>query len=356
LVDQNLEITTKAMMNSVVKPAKFLIAIVTLCFATMAAAQNTPRATASQGQWAHYSSAQPLIAVAPTPEVPKPVPVVVPAPHIQNPIEHALQVALDDYRAGKTSDDVIARYGGTPSAYGHMLELNVARARALPSVFPERYVVVNIPSQTLDLYVDGKRALTMRVITGRPDAPTPTMVTNITTAIYNPYWNVPWEMVRDTYSKRAMANSHYLKLMHMEALDGWGADAKVIPESQVPWKDVAAGTIYQRVRQRPGDDNMMGIVKFELADNSKGIYLHDTPLRKNFNGTWVVLHAMSSGCIRLFDAKTLANALMGTQPAFADTEHRVLLTKPVPIFITYFTAMPSETGLVFYHDGYDADK
>ena len=157
------------------------------------------------------------------------------------------------------------------------------------------------------LYEDGRVALAMRVIVGKPTEPTPTMVTEVQYVVFNPYWNVPWDLARDTWASRVLKQGvDYLKTMNMEVLADWSPDAAVVAPQSVNWKDVVAGRIAERIRQRPGPSNMMGQVKFAMP-NPQGIYLHDTPLKQLFAQS---PRTLSAGCIRLSDAQELAKAVL----------------------------------------------
>jgi murein L,D-transpeptidase YcbB/YkuD len=98
---------------------------------------------------------------------------------------------------------------------------------------------------------------------------------------------------------------------------------------------------------------MMGRIKF-MMPNDLGVYLHDTPLRD------LLARAdrhQSSGCVRLQDAPGLARWLFQgrvPQPNGA-AEQRVDLPEPVPVYLAYFTALPSRDGIVFQRDVYRRD-
>jgi murein L,D-transpeptidase YcbB/YkuD len=100
---------------------------------------------------------------------------------------------------------------------------------------------------------------------------------------------------------------------------------------------------------------MMGEVKFMMSGDL-GIYLHDTPDRNLFAQDD---RRQSSGCVRLQDAQRLSRWLFqrGVAPRSSDPEQRVNLPEPVPVYITYMTAAPSEQGrgIVFRQDVYGRD-
>ena len=57
--------------------------------------------------------------------------------------------------------------------------------------------MVNIPTFELHGYAGGHERLTMRVVTGQPDSPTPIFAREMTTVVFSPYWNVPTNILRD---------------------------------------------------------------------------------------------------------------------------------------------------------------
>jgi murein L,D-transpeptidase YcbB/YkuD len=109
------------------------------------------------------------------------------------------------------------------------------------------------------------------------------------------------------------------------------------------------------MRQRPGGANVMGAIKFMLP-NRLGIYLHDFPDKRLFERSD---RRLSSGCVRLADAPRLARFLFGgapPRPAGAAPEQRVDLPEPVPVYITYLTALPDPAkGVAIQRDVYARD-
>src|SRR5215210_7894450 len=65
----------------------------------------------------------------------------------------------------------------------------------------------------------------------------------------------------------------------------------------------------------------------------------------------------SGGCVRLEDAARLGRWLFGRDLNWeaAGTEERVPLADPVPVYITYLTAVPEGTSIAYYDDVYGRD-
>lgn len=272
-----------------------------------------------------------------------------------------LEQALAAYRAahglgaGAIADAAtVASLNRGPAYYERVIERNIERARALPADLGRRFILVDTAAARLSMYEDGRAVDSMRVIVGRPTDPTPMMAAYVRYAILNPYWNVPEDLVRRTIGPNVRRQGvSYLRSKGYEVLSDYSDDARLIDPATVDWAAVVAGREQVRVRQRPGPGNMMGEVKFEFP-NDFGIYLHDTPTRNLFQGAD---RRQSSGCIRLEDAQRLGQWLFGRRLAAASDrpEQRLELPHPVPVYITYLTAAPTDQGIVFRDDGYGRD-
>jgi len=260
-----------------------------------------------------------------------------------NPVYEGLRKDLARYRAQHRSK--------TPDANEQLILLNLERARALPANPGRRYIIVDAAAAMLWMYQDGKLVDSMKVIVGKQNEPTPLMAGMIRYAMFNPYWNVPEDLVSEGWAPRVLAQGpQVFTEKNMEALSDWSPNAHVLDPASIDWRAVAAGQ-YLRVRQKPGAGNMMGNVKFMLP-NDLGIYLHDTPNKALFASTerW-----FSSGCVRLEDAPRLTRWLFGETPNAPTPDYRVDLKEPVPVYITYFTAAPGPSGVTFRRDIYGRD-
>jgi L,D-transpeptidase YcbB len=114
----------------------------------------------------------------------------------------------------------------------------------------------------------------------------------------------------------------------------------------------------QAVRQRPGDKNSLGLVKF-LFPNDYNIYLHDTPEHQLFGKD---VRAFSHGCIRVEKPTELAEWVLGWDQQRVDAamhgadNHQVTLPRKIPVYIVYFTAYAQDGHVNFGNDLYDRDS
>jgi murein L,D-transpeptidase YcbB/YkuD len=234
------------------------------------------------------------------------------------------------------------------------IRANLDRARLIPAL-PGRYVIVDAGSARLWMIDGGKVEGPMRVIVGKPNMQTPTMAGYIRYVTLNPWWNVPPDLARERARRVLKSGPGILRRENMELLSDWSDRARVIQASQVNWKAVASGKASLRMRQRPGGGNVMGAMKFMLP-NRLGIYLHDFPDKSLFARSD---RRISSGCVRLEDAPRLARFLFGgpaPRAAGPAPEQNVDLPEPVPVYITYLTALPDPSrGVALQRDVYARD-
>jgi murein L,D-transpeptidase YcbB/YkuD len=238
-----------------------------------------------------------------------------------------------------------------------LLALNLERARALPSG-SGRYVIVNAPAARLYMYEDGRVVDSMRVVAGRPDpiAQTPMMNAYIRYVALNPYWNSPADITAKKLAPTILKEGRaYFTKRGYELLSDWGDHPRVINPMSIDWHAVQAGRIQARLRQKPGPANSMGKMKF-MFPNAQGIWLHDTPEQEKIDEA---ARLQSNGCVRLEAAPRLLSWLFNGRPPRAQgakPEQKVNLPQLVPIYLTYLTAVPSGTSIVYFDDFYGKDR
>ncbi len=245
----------------------------------------------------------------------------------------------------------IAALNRGPGDDERLLALNLERARLLPGPWV-RHVVVDAASARLWYYSDGAVDGTMKVVAGANQTQTPFMAGMVRYATLNPYWNIPPELVESKVALKIL-NGATLRGLKYEALSDWSANPQPLAQSAIDWNAVAAGQQEVRVRQLPGGSNAMGKVKF-MFPNDLGIYLHDTPQRDLFGKPD---RHFSNGCVRLEDAQRLGRWFFGKTLAMdgdKPEQHRPL-PQPVPVYLTYLTAVPTADGVQFLPDVYERD-
>jgi len=247
------------------------------------------------------------------------------------------------------------------------IELTLERWRWLPA-FRSPPIIVNIPEFRLFAFqTTADRAaniLQMDVIVGRtfPRTRTPVFVADMTSVIFRPYWDVPRSIMLREELPKIRANPAYLAAQHLEIVRGDTDAATPMPPTPASIEALASGVA--RLRQRPGPDNALGLIKFDLP-NRYDVYLHSTPAQQLFLRQ---RRAFSHGCIRVSDPVALAALVLRDTPGEwtparieaamngAQT-FRVRLAHPVRVIILYGTVLAKEDGeVLFFHDIYGQDR
>ena len=273
---------------------------------------------------------------------------------------HLLEQTLPRYRLLATSEPAAA-------VEVRKIELTLERWRWLPT-FQTPPIIVNIPEFRLFAFrTTADRAadiLQMDVIVGRtfPRTRTPVFVSDMTSVIFRPYWDVPRSIMLREELPKIRANPGYLAVQHLEIVRGATDSAKPLPPTAASFQLLESGAA--RLRQRPGPDNALGLIKFDLP-NRYDVYLHSTPARQLFLRQ---RRAFSHGCIRVSDPVTLAAYVLRGAPgewtpariesAMNGTQtRRVKLARPIRVIILYGTVLVKEDGeVLFFDDLYGQDR
>ena len=243
------------------------------------------------------------------------------------------------------------------------LQLTLDRWRWLPHQFERPPIVVNIPE--FRLHADNKDyqwALSMKVVVGRAYRhKTPVFANQIKSVIFRPYWNVPLSIQRAEILPHIEKNPSYLLENSYEIVDRSGHVVSEGAVSDALKDSLRSGKL--AVRQRPGPDNALGLVKFEFP-NSYDVYMHGTPAKELFSRS---RRDFSHGCIRVEDPVALAAWILRDKPEWTpeairnaingDETIQVDVKDPIPVLILYGTAVVKEDGEIQFFDdiyGYDA--
>jgi murein L,D-transpeptidase YcbB/YkuD len=244
------------------------------------------------------------------------------------------------------------------------IRLNLDRIKWLNPRQPHRHIIINIPFFTLYFEEDGKLIQSMRVITGKPNHPTPIFSDEVEMIVLNPYWNVPKSIVQKELIPKMLRNPYALRKQGIEVYTGWGKDAKKIDPTAVDWSQYRYSKhLPYRFAQPPGRKNALGKVKF-LFPNRFSVYMHDTPTKPLFKRD---KRAFSHGCVRLENPIGLLQTFSSFEPGVDfEKAQNILkgkknvymrLKEKVPVDIIYLTAWVDYDGkLQFRDDVYHYDK
>jgi len=237
------------------------------------------------------------------------------------------------------------------------ISASLERLAATNFNFGQRYVVVNIPAAVAEA-VDGGRVDHRYVaVVGKPDRPSPTVISLITTVNLNPTWTAPLSIVKKDIVPKMRRDATFLSRMHMRLLDAQGGE---IDPTLVDWSADRAPAY--SVRQDPGSWNSLGFLRIDMP-NAYSVYMHDTPHRELFSSDY---RFHSSGCARIGDVRALAAWLLRDNPGWGRREidagiaagqrTDIRLTHAVPVAWIYLTAWGMGDGTVqFRNDIYNHD-
>jgi murein L,D-transpeptidase YcbB/YkuD len=242
------------------------------------------------------------------------------------------------------------------------IEWALERWRWAPMQFDTPPIIVNIPEYTLHAWDDsGKPALEMRVVVGKAyQHQTPVFAAEMKYVVLRPYWNVPPSIQSAELVPKLAKSANYLARNGYEVVT---ADGAVVTSDSVDASTLGrllSGEL--QVRQKPGANNALGLVKF-MFPNQNNVYLHSTPSQELFSRT---RRDFSHGCIRVEFPVKLATWVLRNLPEWTPERiekamkngepTQVNLKKPIPIMIIYTTASVDESGVVrFFEDIYGHD-
>ena len=229
--------------------------------------------------------------------------------------------------------------------------LSLERWRWMPHDLGSKHVLVNIPEYRAVVRSESNTLLSMDVIVGSVEYPTPVFSRDMSYIDVNPKWTVPQSIANRQLIPREREQPGYLASRNFDILKREGKKFVKIPHEQVSAADLAKKRFPYTLQQRGGSGNALGKVKF-MMPNRHQIYLHDTPSTELFSRDD---RALSNGCIRLSKPEQMANLLLladgfseqEVSAAWSSTRiKRFTLRTPVPTHMTYLTTWVDENDLL----------
>jgi L,D-transpeptidase YcbB len=291
-----------------------------------------------------------------------------PAPVVPKSYNANLVAAVKHYQQrhgltadGRLSQSTIDSLNVPMSARVVQLNNSLERWRWMPENFVNPRLFVNLPEFIVRAYdPDHTLAFKMKIVDGQAKGnhDTPMFVRTMRYVVFRPYWNVPPSIIKKELVPHIQRSGvGYLAAKGYEVARG---DGKVVTEY------TASDIEHLRyiVRQKPGPQNSLGLVKF-LFPNEYDVYMHSTPELPLFNLT---RRDRSHGCVRLEHADQMAEWVLQGQGDWdadkisdamnGDKDNRTVnLKTTLPVIIGYFTATADEDGSIhFFNDIYGYDK
>jgi murein L,D-transpeptidase YcbB/YkuD len=271
--------------------------------------------------------------------------------------EFQLQNGLDDDGiAGKKTFEILNM---SVSVRMDILRVNMERCRWLNNDLPEEFLLVNIADYHLYLFRNRQIDYNCRIVVGKEHHETPVFTSDIKYLVFNPTWTVPYSIASKEILPKLKRDPQYLQDRNMTLLRG----DNVLDPSTIDFNEYSRGNFPFTIRQEPGPNNALGIVKF-IFPNKYSVYLHDTPSKSYFGKNE---RAFSHGCVRVQNPLVLAEQLLGKQGYDRNKIDNIIKTKklqnvnlkePMPVMIMYWTCYEDreEGKMYFYSDIYGRDK
>jgi murein L,D-transpeptidase YcbB/YkuD len=261
-------------------------------------------------------------------------------------------------QTGVVSQETLAELNVPAQARLQTLETNLVRLKAYSGDLGARFVIVNIPSASVETVENGVVYTHHEAGVGRIDRQSPIMQAKATEINFNPFWNVPPSLIKKDLIPKMKADPNYLTDEKIRVFNQKGEE---VPPASINWNTDEA-THYKYRQDMGADLNSLGFVRVNIP-NPYGVYMHDTPAKGVFGDDF---RFVSSGCVRVQDVRDYVAWLLKDNPGWGrDQIDEVIrsgqridvkLTNPVPVYWVYVTAWAAPDGVVqFRHDVYQRD-
>ena len=231
------------------------------------------------------------------------------------------------------------------------------RLAGLNFSFDQRYVVVNLPSTSVEAVENGRVVHHYIAIVGDPEHPSPEISAQIQVINLNPTWTVPISIIKKEIIPRMQRDPGYLTRAKIRILDGSGQE--INPKS-VNWSTERAANY--TLRQDSGAGNSLGSIRIGMP-NKLAVYMHDTPSKGLFGADYRFL---SHGCVRVQGVYDYAEWLLqgtGGGPSGGVWDKAALeakikegapfdikLARAVPVIWVYLTGWSNGDGPAQFRD------
>ena len=266
---------------------------------------------------------------------------------------------------GIVGSRTLAQLNVSPAERAATIVANLEKLRWMPArdSEPGRHIEVNVPGYELVAYVGGTPVLSMPVIVGEPEHPTPVFSDRIVNLKFAPNWTVPFKIAKNELLPKIQADPTWLIANDYKVISDWGRGVELDPLS-IDWASETPQTWSYMLQQQPGPTSALGLIRFSLT-NPQDIYLHDTGSRNLFSRA---SRSLSHGCVRVGDPAALAafvlegeddpwdhDRIVAAMNAEETDFHRLQQSVPVDFF--YVTAWVDSDGrLQFRRDIYGLDS
>ena len=253
------------------------------------------------------------------------------------------------------------------------LLVNMEKWRWMAVDVGDFHVWNNVPEFAIRVMKNGKQIWREKIIVGLAEWPTPALSSHIEHTIFYPSWGVPTGIKQRELLPRIRRASKPQGLFDALFSGGYNGGAAVlkaynltvykngrkINPSSVNWS--TANIHAYSFIQPPGGTNPLGVVKFTFP-NKFTVYMHDTIEPELFARS---RRTLSHGCLRIRNPRKLAELLYMHEKGVPQSQARAAarrgtsfkLENPVPVHLTYFTALIDDNGkMQTFSDIYGHDR
>lgn len=224
--------------------------------------------------------------------------------------------------------------------------------------FAERYVVVNLPSASVEAVEKGEVRHRFVAVVGKKDRASPEVETRITNVNLNPTWTVPVSIIRKDIIPKMQKDPAYLAKAKIRI---YGVSGNEVDPRAIDWTTERATAF--TLRQESGAANALGQVRIDMP-NRESVYMHDTPTKRLFSRDD---RFHSSGCVRVENVRDLAAWVLEGQKGWdrpvidaaiaTNARKDIRPAAPVPVIWTYLTGFVTPDGQVHFRpDVYGRDS
>ena len=261
---------------------------------------------------------------------------------------------------GYISNSIVDKLNNTDLEKFKKIAVTLDRYKQLPDSLPETYVWVNLPAFMLRVVDHDTIVFTSKVIVGGPITRSPVLTSEISNFITMPQWTVPFSIIFKEMLPKIRQNVDFLAKENLMVVND---EDSVLDPNTINWKKLSRTHFPYQLKQRQGDDNSLGVIKFNFR-NKYSVYMHDTNVRWMFSKSY---RAISHGCVRVKEWEKLADYLIrndsmrikpDTIKAYIARGEKHLFSgfHKLPVYIRYFTCEGKDGRIQFYDDIYDEDR
>ena len=256
---------------------------------------------------------------------------------------------------------------------GTILELNISLKQRLSSIIVamererwlgdtrgNRHIWVNLADFKAKIIDDQAIVFETRTVLGVNDKTmrSPEFSDKMEYIVVNPTWHIPVSIAKNEYLPELKKDPESLPFLNF-----FDSSGSLVDRNSIDFSILSKEYFPYEMKQLPSTTNALGLVKF-MFPNPYNIYLHDTPAKDLFMKE---VRDFSHGCIRLHEPFDFAYALLEKQSDKPRVEFQsalkskeetiILLSKSVPVHITYRTAFTKVGGGIEYRrDIYGRDE